>query len=89
MRYILGTQQTRLTDKIDIRHAGRRGIKNVSWDFPGGTVDKNPPANAGDMGLIAGMGRSYMPRSNQAHAAQQLSPHVVTTEAHRPRAQAL
>ena len=24
-------------------------IKNA-WDFPGGTVVKNPPANAGDMG---------------------------------------
>ena len=23
-----------------------------SWDFPGGPVVKNPPANAGDMGLI-------------------------------------
>ena len=52
-------------------------------------MDKNPPANAGDMGSIAGMRRSYMPRSNQAHAAQQPSPHVVTTEAHRPRGQAL
>ena len=24
--------------------------------LPGGTVDKNPPANAGDMGLIPGPG---------------------------------
>ena len=24
--------------------------ENVSQDFPGGTVDKNPPADAGDMG---------------------------------------
>ena len=35
-----------------------------SWDFPGGTVVKNPPANAGDMGSIPGLGRSQMPRSN-------------------------
>ena len=27
-------------------------------DFPGGTVVKNPPANAGDAGLIPGSGRS-------------------------------
>ena len=27
-------------------------IKKSKRDFPGGTVDKNPPANAGDMGLI-------------------------------------
>ena len=26
-------------------------------DFPGGSVVKNPPANAGDMGLIPGWGR--------------------------------
>ena len=32
--------------------------------FPGGTVVKNPPANAGDMGSIPGPGRSHMPRIN-------------------------
>ena len=26
--------------------------------FPGGSVVKNPPANAGDSGLIPGLGRS-------------------------------
>ena len=26
--------------------------------FPGGSVIKNPPAHAGDMGLISGLGRS-------------------------------
>ena len=29
-------------------------------DFPGGTVDKNLPAYAGDTGLIPGLGRSHM-----------------------------
>ena len=33
-------------------------------DFPGGTVVKNPPANAGGMGSILGPGRSHMPWSN-------------------------
>ena len=33
-------------------------------DFPGGTVVKNPPANAGDTGSSPGLGRSHMPRSN-------------------------
>ena len=33
-------------------------------DFPDDPVIKNPPASAGDMGLIPGPGRSYMPRSN-------------------------
>ena len=32
--------------------------------FPGGSVVKNPPANAGDMGSIPGPGRSHMPSSN-------------------------
>ena len=33
-------------------------------DFPGGAVYKNLPANAGDTGLILGLGRSHMPWSN-------------------------
>ena len=32
--------------------------------FPGGTVVENLPASAGDMGSSAGLGRSYMPRSD-------------------------
>ena len=39
-------------------------LKLRERDFPGGTVVKNPPANAGDMGLIPGPGRSHMPWSN-------------------------
>ena len=38
--------------------------KKLSWDFPGGAVVKNLPANAGDMGLIPGPARSLVPRSN-------------------------
>ena len=34
------------------------------WDFPGGAVVGNPPANAGDTNLSPGPGRSHMPRSN-------------------------
>lgn len=33
-------------------------------DFPGGTADRNPLANAGDMGSIPGPGGFHMPRSN-------------------------
>ena len=33
-------------------------------DFPGGTMVKNLPANAGDMGSSPGPGRFHMPRSN-------------------------
>ena len=41
--------------------------------FPGGAVVKNPPANAGDMGLSPGPGSSHMPRSNEAREPQLLS----------------
>ena len=56
------------------------------WDFPGGPLAKNPPANAGDMGSIPGL----------PHASEQLSmctttpepalenPQATTTEAHAP-----
>ena len=33
-------------------------------DFPGGTVVKNLPANAGDTGSSPGPGRSHMPWNN-------------------------
>ena len=29
--------------------------------FPAGSTEKNPPANAKDIGLIPGLGRSHMP----------------------------
>ena len=38
-------------------------LKN-NRDFPGGAVFKNPPANAGDTGLIPGPGRSHVPWSS-------------------------
>ena len=61
---------------------------------------KNPPANAGDKSSIPGLGRSHMPRSNEARAPQLLSlgsrareplllsPCATTTEARVPRARA-
>ena len=33
-------------------------------DFPGGTVDRNPPTNTEDTGLIPGPGRFHTPGSN-------------------------
>ena len=35
--------------------------KRKKEDFPGGPVIKNPPADAGDEGLIPGQGRFHMP----------------------------
>ena len=39
-------------------------IKKVCQGFPGGTVVKNLPANAGDTGSSPGLGRSHMLPSN-------------------------
>ena len=38
--------------------------KHMDKDFPSGPVVKNPPANAGDVGLIPSPGRSHMPWSH-------------------------
>ena len=66
-------------------------------DFPGGSVVKNSPANAGDVGLILGPGQSHNPQSSEAHgpqtmklllwspgAATILSPHAANTDAQVP-----
>ena len=46
----------------------KQNIRNTlkSWveDFPGGAVDKNLPANAGNIGSVPGLRRCYMPQSN-------------------------
>ena len=39
-------------------------FKKNDGDFPGDTVVKNPPVNAGDTGSSSGPGRSHMPQSN-------------------------
>ena len=47
------------------KNTTRMFFKEITMSgFPGGTVVKNPPANAGDMGSSPGPGRSHMPRSN-------------------------
>ena len=73
-------------------------LNYVNKEFPGGTVVKDPPANAGDTGLSPGLGRSRMLQSNYAHAPQLLSlhsrarepqllsPRATTTEARTLRA---
>ena len=51
-----------------------RLLKNIEYrGFPGGAVVENLPANAGDTGSSPGLGRSHMPRSNQAREPQLLS----------------
>ena len=41
-----------------------KGEQRIDGGFPGSTVVKNLPANAGDMGSSPGPGRSHMPRSS-------------------------
>ena len=48
--------------------------KMYTWDFPGGKVLKNPAANAGDTGLISGLGRSHRPQSSLTCELQLLKP---------------
>ena len=54
-------------------------------DFPGGQMVKNPPANAGDMSLIPGPGRSHMPRATKPghlnHWAYMPKAHTLQVEA--------
>ena len=62
---------------------------------------KNLPANAGDTGLMPGLGRWHLPQSNSARAPQllslcsrawelqPLSPRAAPPEARTPRARAL
>ena len=70
--------------------------RNQGMGFPGGSVVKNLPANAGNMDLIPGRGRFHMLQSNQVHVPQLmslcsrvqelqlLSPCAVTAKAHAP-----
>ena len=75
-------------------------IKIYLSDFPGGAVDKNPPAKTVDTGSITGLGRLHMPRRTYTCVPQPLSlrsrasdphlwsPRATTTEAPTPRAHA-
>ena len=40
------------------------GLRKTTEDYPGGPVVTNPPANAGDIGLIPGSGRFHIPSGN-------------------------
>ena len=47
-----------ITDLIFITNDYSFPILELQMGFPGGSVVKNPPVNAGDTGLIPGLGRS-------------------------------
>ena len=69
-------------EKIFAKHVSDKGLvskhtnyykKSTVRGFPGGTVVKNLPANAGHAGSSLGLGGSHMPWSNWAHEPQLLS----------------
>ena len=68
--------------------AVKRPLLESLPDLSSGTVDWNPPANAGDMGSIPGSGSFHMPWSNCACIPQLLGLSAGTTKACAPRAQA-
>ena len=49
---------------IQIRVIESENYKMELGGFPGGSVVKNSPANAGDMCSIPDLGRSHMPQNN-------------------------
>ena len=57
-------KETEILQSKKIKAERRHNQNYKILDFPGGTVVKNLPANAGDMGSSPGPGRSHMPRSN-------------------------
>ena len=60
----LGRRMDAQSQKLEVFNRNLESIKNDKQDFPGGSVVKNLPANAGDTGSIPGLGRSHMPWSN-------------------------
>ena len=66
--------QILLSDQKKVSKGEEKVKEKKSLDFPGGTVDKNPPDNAGDLGLVPGARRSHLLWNNLAHVPQLLSP---------------
>ena len=61
----ISTKHTPVALEIQNKNMGIFFVfKNHFTGLPGGTLVKNPPANAGDTGSSPDPGRSHMPRSN-------------------------
>ena len=56
--------------------AAKTFLKRETKEFAGGSEGKNPPANAGDVGLIPGPGRSHAPPGSEALTPQLPSPYA-------------
>ena len=73
-QFIMKNSNLKKNGKVSEHSYAQMGDFNIFWDFPGGPVVKNPPSNAGDVGLIPGQGTKI------PHATGQLSPRTTTTE---------
>ena len=51
-KVLLYLQYLRMQLLVSLVNFGLANSKTVSWDFPGGLVVNNPPANAGDTGSM-------------------------------------
>ena len=60
-----------------------RGNKGTIPDFPGGTADKNPPANARDILSLVWEDSTCHGATKPMH--HMLGPHAANTETHVPR----
>ena len=57
----MGAINTKQNTAIDTHTYKRKSQPNTTiGGFPGGSVVKNPPANAGHLALIPGTGKSHM-----------------------------
>ena len=83
-------------DSVGFLFLSLDAISKPSRGFPGGLAVTNPPANAGDTGLIPDLGRPHMVKKNlvyvlqrlslcpRAWKSQPLSPHALTPEGWAP-----
>ena len=60
------SEGTDLSDKevLGMWHGVVTVLMELSWGFPGGASDKNPPANAGGVGSTPGLGRPHVLQSS-------------------------
>jgi len=49
---------------MGVQQVWEKGLELEEQGFPRDLVVRNPPANAGDVDLIPGPGRSHIPQSN-------------------------
>ena len=73
IRIIVKQKDHSLTRLKNMKFPIKKQNTENSREFPGGSVVKNLPANAGDTGSILGPGGSHMLQSNEVCVPQLLS----------------